>query len=209
MITKKESFMQVEDKRLSMQRPRLKRFIIAIIAISAFSIFFVAQFLIPPAQQAIANQPLVLFSPDDKPKNHLIKYLNHAQKRIYAAIYMLTDKDIAQTLIDAKNRNIDVQVVFDKASIVSRYGKVKMLLANNVNSLVFKVTKGGWAPLMHNKFAIIDECLWTGSFNWTKSANTKNQENVIYTNEKSVLNKFLAHFEKLKTRCEVILIRQY
>lgn len=153
------------------------------------------------------GKSVVLFSPDDKPTKHLIQHINAAQTRIYAAVYMLTDKRIAQALIDAKNRGVDVQIVTDQATSESPYGKAGLLKENNVETNVFFTVSphfNNFNPLMHHKFAIIDNHVWTGSFNWTVSANSKNQENVIYTDEKEVCDKYLAQFEKLKQRCLVL-----
>ena len=51
---------------------------------------------------------------------------------------------------------------------------------------------------MHNKFAIIDEAvIITGSFNWTLSASTKNQENILILENKQVVNSYLSEFNKL------------
>ena len=155
----------------------------------------------PEAQQSTTIK--IFFSPDDKPQKHLIKYINQAKKIIYAAVYMFTDKKIAEALINAKKRNVDVEIISDNCSFDSQYGKIKMLLDNDVPVYLFKVSKPGYRrfnPLMHNKFAIIDEKVWTGSFNWTISANSKNQENVICIEMPTVREKFLAHFEILKNR---------
>ena len=44
---------------------------------------------------------------------------------------------------------------------------------------------------MHNKFAIIDgKLLINGSFNWTYQATKKNFENVVVTNNESLVNQF-------------------
>lgn len=54
-------------------------------------------------------------------------------------------------------------------------------------------------PLMHNKYAIIDEQIWTGSFNWTVAADTKNQENALFIkHEAEVVARFLQNFKKLE-----------
>ena len=57
---------------------------------------------------------------------------------------------------------------------------------------------------MHHKFAIFDETtLWTGSFNWTVSANTNNCENVIITDDREACRSYQAQFNQLlKTRCK-------
>lgn len=153
---------------------------------------------------------LVLFSPDDHPTNYLIKYIENAKERIHAAVFMLTDKNIAEALIDAhEKRKVDVQVVVDRSSADTEFGKARLLCEHGIPTYVFvpHSTRGhsrshSGGALMHNKFAVIDNKLWTGSFNWTISANKRNQENVICTEEKEVCDAFLAQFEKLKTRCE-------
>jgi len=153
----------------------------------------------------VFGKSTVLFSPDDRPTKHLIKHISEAKNRIYAAVYMLTDKAIALSLIEAKKRGVDVQIVTDQTSITSPYGKIVLLQKNGIKTSIFKFSSNGssyYNPLMHNKFAIIDNIVWTGSFNWTISANNKNQENVLYTDEKEVCEKYLSHFEKLKLRCE-------
>jgi len=147
---------------------------------------------------------VVLFSPDDGITKHLINRFNRAKRRIYAAIYMLTDRTIAQALIDAKNRGVDVQIVSDSVNVTSNYGKVGLLKRNGVETHIFYKTRpqrGKTNQIMHDKFAVIDDGVWTGSFNWTISANRYNQENVIWCTAKSVLAKFVTQFEKLKARC--------
>jgi phosphatidylserine/phosphatidylglycerophosphate/cardiolipin synthase-like enzyme len=85
----------------------------------------------------------ILFSPEDKPRLHLLDEISKATRIIYAAIYMLTDKKVALALIDAKqNRGIDVQIITDRASADSPYGKVALLRQANIPIYVFtKITK--------------------------------------------------------------------
>ena len=54
---------------------------------------------------------------------------------------------------------------------------------------------------MHNKFAILDQKVWTGSFNWTISANKRNQENVVLLDEVDVCKKYEKRFEYFKKEC--------
>ena len=147
----------------------------------------------------------VFFSPDDKVTSHLIHAINNAKTKIYGAIYLITDKKIANALIDAKNnRQLDVQIVTDQSNLESDYGKAQYLKQNGIDIFVFKPMSGKkqkYPPLMHNKFAIIDNKVWTGSFNWTVSANKKNLENVTVIDEKAVRDKYLDQFEKLKRKC--------
>ena len=51
---------------------------------------------------------------------------------------------------------------------------------------------------MHHKFCIVDkEILLTGSYNWTKSAADRNQENLLVTEDPKMVKAYLNEFEKL------------
>jgi phosphatidylserine/phosphatidylglycerophosphate/cardiolipin synthase-like enzyme len=154
----------------------------------------------------------VFFSPDDRPASRLVQLINEAHTKIYAAIYMITDKNIAEALVRAKKRGVAVQVIVDPSSMEGSYGKGQLLKMGNVDLFVFgkeNSRQGSFhQPLMHNKFAVIDNNVWTGSFNWTKSANEKNQENVILTDDVRVKDRFEHHFELLKQRCRHYACKQ-
>lgn len=154
---------------------------------------------------SLLSRSEVFFSPEDKIVGKLVEKIGQAQTKIYAAVYMLTDKKIAQALINAKKqRYIDVQVITDQTCLEYKYGKVNMLKDGNIDIFVFKNNlKNRKRPpkIMHNKFAIIDNSVWTGSFNWTVQATYKNKENVIFTDDKQVYKKYLDQFELLKKKC--------
>ena len=69
---------------------------------------------------------------------------------------MFTDNLIAQALIDAKKRGVDVKIIVDNATMDYEYGKGTLLKENGIDVYVFsaedKKAKFG-TPLMHNKFA--------------------------------------------------------
>ena len=63
-----------------------------------------------------------------------------------------------------------------------------------------------FSDIMHNKFVIFGKnisnkpLLWTGSFNFTKSAQLKNQENVVILDEQYLIQKYEKQFEVIKKR---------
>ena len=157
-----------------------------------------------------------LFSPDDKPTKKLLEYIRSAQKSIYIAMYMLTDKNIAEALIIAKkSKNLNIHIIVDPITAEGgSYGKADLLAANGIDVFVFDpkikplktpIKNDRWGAngaIMHNKFAIFDEVLlWTGSFNWTVSANMHNSENVIITDDRDTCKKYRLYFETLMNRC--------
>lgn len=152
------------------------------------------------------SKSLVLFSPEDKITEKLIRFINESKSRIYAAVYMLTDKKIADALIKAKNeRGIDVQVITDQSCLESKFNKVDFLKENGIEIFIFRSNRikntNKLEKIMHNKFALFDNNVWTGSFNWTVSANKKNQENVVCLDDENIYKKYEGQFEKLKKRC--------
>lgn len=157
---------------------------------------------------SLTGKDIVYFSPDDHPSEKLIALINHAQHKIYAAVYMITDKNITHALINAKKRGVDVKVIMDRASFESSWGKGKYLKEHHVDLFVFglgsKPKTKFPSALMHNKFALIDDQLWNGSFNWTRNANKNNQENVILTDNTHMYEKFKKHFDVLKERCQPV-----
>jgi phosphatidylserine/phosphatidylglycerophosphate/cardiolipin synthase-like enzyme len=58
---------------------------------------------------------------------------------------------------------------------------------------------------MHHKFALFDkECLINGSFNWTRSASTKNEENITLLYDNNLVSAFNGTFESLWIESEAI-----
>ena len=62
---------------------------------------------------------------------------------------------------------------------------------------------------MHNKFAIIDnEFLVTGSYNWTKAANTKNDENIMIIDCPYIIGIYQEQFERLWDQYSLTLLEK-
>ncbi len=163
---------------------------------------------------SINSLSITYFSPEDHPTKKLIELIDSAKKTIHAAVYMVTDKTIAEALIRAKKeRKVDVQIITDKITVTSSFGKAHLLRENEIKVWFLdapsSTQKAGTffyaAPaIMHHKFALIDNNLWTGSFNWTRAANQKNHEDVLLTDNRESFQSFKKQFEKLKEKCAVL-----
>lgn len=94
--------------------------------------FLIILFIISSSHHQELNCKLsVLFSPYDKPTTYLINLIKQAKKSIYAATYMITDKEIAQALIQAHERGVDVRIITDIVS-TGKYGKADLLAENGI-----------------------------------------------------------------------------
>ncbi len=149
------------------------------------------------------------FSPDDNIKKILIDLIDAEKAGIKVTAFMLTDKDIAQALIDARQRGIKVEVITDGNSSKDRFSKVGMLKDAKITIYHYEPqSKGMVNDIMHHKFIIFKDnihhksLLWTGSFNLTKSANDKNHENVVVIEEPCLVEQYDKRFDYLKTMIE-------
>ncbi|MDD5148716.1 MAG: phospholipase D-like domain-containing protein [Candidatus ainarchaeum sp.] len=124
----------------------------------------------------------------------LISKINSAGKAIHVAIYSFTHDEIAEALINAKNRGLEVKVLMEKQQAGSEYSDDEKLAKAGIEVRFMDNSEG----IMHNKFAIIDSGLVaTGSFNYSKNADESNNENLVFLENAEAAQKFEAEFERL------------
>jgi len=135
----------------------------------------------------------VYFSPNGGCQEAVISETSHAQKSIDIAMYSFTSREIAQELVKAKDRGVKVRIVLDKGQKTEEYSKSRYLTSKGID-VKFHFDPG----LMHNKFAEIDgRVLLTSSFNWTASADQRNEENLLVLSDNEVIKKYSERFEYL------------
>lgn len=150
----------------------------------------------------------VYFSPDDDMRSRLLHFIGQEQERICAAVFIFTDKDIAHALINAQKRGVPIEIITDATCIRDKHNKIGLLCDADVPVFVYgpQQTSSGYSGIMHHKFIVFSKnmnnraLLWTGSFNFTKSACDSNQENVIVLSEAAVIERFYKQFARLKER---------
>ena len=121
----------------------------------------------------------VVFSPNQGATSAIVNALSEARQSILVSAYSFTSKTIAQALLDAKKRNVDVKIILDKSQVSQRYSSSKFF-----QNLSFDLKIDVKHAIYHNKVMIIDDkTIITGSFNFTKAAETKNAENVLIIRE--------------------------
>lgn len=124
----------------------------------------------------------VCFTPPAGCENLIVKQIAQAQKSIYVQAYGFTAPAIIEGLIEAKERGITVRVILDKSNLSSRYSKITQLQKNGIEVVI-----DSRPVIAHNKIMILDEQkVFTGSYNFTKNANTGNAENLILINDTNI-----------------------
>lgn len=134
----------------------------------------------------------VLFSPHDECGREILERLSSAEKSIELAMYQLTSRALSNSLAMAARRGVTVRVFLDGENAEESYSKAGFLKKNGV---FVKLEKG--EGLMHNKFCVIDnKTVITGSYNWTVSADLKNDENIIIIESDNIAKTYRKQFDK-------------
>lgn len=123
----------------------------------------------------LENQILELsFLPDDQEGiSRLLQLIQQAKKSLRVAMFTWTRRDLAQAIIQADKRGVNVEVVIDHHSGKGASSKIVELL----KSKGIRIGLSSGPSLLHHKFLYIDgEILVNGSANWTKAAFTQNDD---------------------------------
>ncbi len=125
------------------------------------------------------------FSPQGKCSTYIIREIEQAKKEILVAVYAFTSDELASAIVQARKRGVSIQVIVDRefdaanAKSKGKFLEAQKILVRRVAGLKARATEKE-AGLMHQKFAVIDRrFVVTGSYNWTHSAETLNDENLL------------------------------
>ncbi len=138
-------------------------------------LFFAGYILAENFSGNIASQTQVFYSLDKKDNDQeIIKIINDADKYVYFAIYTFTKENIADALVNAKNRGLIVEGITDTIESTSAYEKpvLEKLASAGIPVETQKHTDG----IMHIKAIVTDKAYALGSYNWTDSATVVNDE---------------------------------
>ncbi len=139
---------------------------------------------------------LVFFSPNGGAEKGVIKVINNAHREIVVAMFSFTNKNIARALVNARKRGVNVRVILDRRS--SKRSVAWFLTEKGIS---VRVKEGSGGGLMHNKYAVVDgKYVITGSFNWTVSAERRNDENLLIIHSPELARVYKENFEKLWAR---------
>ena len=134
------------------------------------------------------------FSPDDNVAARLLDVLSLAQESIYFLAYSFTSDDIGEIVRQKFEEGVTVQGVMENAQIESNQGTEFDLF----RQFEIDVRRDGNPGQMHHKLIIIDRSIViTGSYNFTASAEDRNDENLIIIYSAEVANLFFQEFRRV------------
>ena len=133
------------------------------------------------------------FSPEDDIQRIICKRVKKAKKSIHFMAFSFTSDGIGEEMIRAHKRGVTVRGIFEKRGSGSKYSEyVKMKL----EGIPVVVDKNPYS--MHHKVIIIDGYrVITGSYNYSKNASKRNDENILIVDNAKIADRYISEFKVL------------
>jgi len=137
----------------------------------------------------------IYFSPEEKTASRIRDLIQGARESINFLAYSFTSNDIGAAMMERAQAGVKVSGVMDdgqvKTSQVTEYDPFKQA-GMDVRM------DGNLDGLMHHKVIIIDQLIViTGSYNFTTSAETTNDENLVIIFSPEVAARFMEEFQRV------------
>jgi len=135
-----------------------------------------------PAQQTVSSRAMVqvAFTPWNNAEALVVDSIGRAKKQILVQAFSFTSRTLANALIAAKVRGVDVQVLADREQT---FGGESSRIPELVQAGIPVMLEVRYQSA-HNKVMVLDAgsadaAVITGSYNWTYAAEYKNAENLL------------------------------
>ena len=134
------------------------------------------------------------FSPKNDTISPLLKEIQSAEKSIHFMAFSFTHDALGDAMRDRFEFGVDVQGVFEERQANNQYSEF-----NTMKDAGLRVVLDENRGAMHHKVIVIDgETVVTGSYNFSKNAETRNNENLlIIKGNREIAEAYLAEFERI------------
>ncbi len=134
------------------------------------------------------------FSPDDGVQAALVPLLSNAQESIYFLAYSFTSNQFGDIVRAKAEQGLTIKGVMDAEQVRSNQGTEY----DPFQQAHLQVREDGNEGLMHHKVFIIDgKIVVFGSYNFSQSAETNNDENLIIVYSEPIAQQFLQEFMRV------------
>lgn len=161
---------------------------IALVVLGFLSFHWIAY-----AQRTPGSSPTldVYFSPRGGATFAIRQALDNAKSSVFVQAYSFTSAPIAEALVKAHRRGVNVQVLLDKSQKTEKYSSADFLVNAGIPTKIDAAH-----AIAHNKVMIIDkEIVITGSFNFSKAAEESNAENLLVVRDKELASRYIENWQ--------------
>ena len=148
----------------------------------------------PKVSLSDGTEVFTYFSPEADTISPLVKEIRSAEQSIHFMTFAFTHDTLGGAMRDRFKSGIDVRGVFEEKQVNNEYSEYKMMKAAGLPVIVDR-SRG----TMHHKVIVIDgETVITGSYNFSKNAEKRNNENLLIIKGNSeIASAYLAEFAKI------------
>ena len=147
--------------------------LIATGATGAYTLLFLWRLLLRKLCQPPSHA--VHFSPKGGCTEMVVAELKRARREVLVLAYSFTSQPIAEALVEAKLRGVNVEIVLDHSNEKEAHTDLHYFLEQKLTPLI-----DAHHAIAHNKVMVIDgHTVLTGSFNFTNQAEHENAENLL------------------------------
>ena len=133
----------------------------------------------------------VFFSPNGGCTEAVTNALYKATNTVLVQAYSFTSAPIAQALVDAHKRGVNVEVILDKSQRTEKYSAADFIQRAGIPTFI-----DAKHAIAHNKIIIIDsKVVVTGSFNFTKAAEENNAENLLVIQDPALAAEYTTNWQ--------------
>lgn len=136
------------------------------------------------------------FSPGESCRQKIIQLCQQAMHSIDVCVFTISDDRLSNSLIECHKRGVPVRIITDSEKQYDSGSDIQDLRDSGVPLRIDNTEFH-----MHHKFALFDgKILLNGSFNWTLSASMHNQENLLTTDDPTLVKQYTKQFNTLWQR---------
>lgn len=153
--------------------------------------------------------PSELEAPDDLGKV-IVDFIGGAKKKLDIAVQEIDKREIAQAIVDARNRNVSVRIVTeldylresrrrDDAFEEGGRNEENRIILNAILRSATSIYSDLNPSIFHQKFIVSDrESLLTGSTNFTVTGTSQNLNHVVIVHDKEVAKEYSDEFREIR-----------
>jgi len=140
------------------------------------------------------RQVEVFFSPDDGVLQHLLQLVQNAHSSIQFMAFSFTSDALANAMLERARGGVQVQGIFDSDQVDSNQGGEY----ERFRQAGLDVRRDRLPGQMHHKVILVDnQIVETGSYNFSNSAEKRNDENIVIIDDPRLTSLYQAEFEKI------------
>lgn len=135
----------------------------------------------------------IYFASEDEVEAKLIEEVNNAESAVRFMSFSFTLDDLGAAVMKRAEDGLEVQGLFERTGASNRGGNMPGMFCAGLD-----VRLDGNSRFLHHKvFIIDDDTVITGSFNFSSSAVSRNDENVVIITDPDLAAVYLNEFNKL------------